>query len=578
MTTLLVARKPAVRHFEYAAEIEAEIALLSAAILALPQVVARCEPRWLAIQLLEGDEALLARLSRTPAAQPLITALAASRERLRLQYGEDLDVALVDRRYAFIHQVVKDAVVQSQERRVSPSDRIDRFVTHPILGIPIFLAAMWLVFKVTIDVSAPYLDWIDMVLSGPVANWIVALLTGVGLGGSWVERLMVDGIIAGVGGVLVFVPIMLALYLVLAVLDDCGYMARAAMVMDRLMRKVGLHGKSFLPMVVGFGCSVPAIYATRTLENRRDRILTGLLVPFMSCSARLPVYVLFAAIFFPQAASLAIFAMYLLGLGIALLVGLLLNRTFLKSDGQSFFVMELPPYRLPMVRNVWRQMWERTASFVRNAWTIILAVSVVLWVLLAVPVRGQGNTFAAVAVEDSIFGAMAGAIAPAFAPLGFGNWQASAALLTGFAAKEVVVATLAQIYHVAPPADAAPPPDFAADVIGIAAGFAQATLDTVKSIPLVFGINLFAAESEAEPTALMSAVYADFEQSSGGHGVPAGLAFMVFILLYTPCMAAVAAAKHELGTKWMWVSVVGQFVIAWLTAFLIFQGGKLLLG
>jgi ferrous iron transport protein B len=555
-----------------------EIALLSTAIRALPQGAAPYQPRWLAIQLLEGDEALLAKLSRTPAAQPLIAALAASRERLRPQYGDDLDVALVDRRYAFIHQVVKDAVIQRQGRRVSPSDRIDRFVTHPVLGIPIFLAAMWLVFKVTIDVSGPYLDWIDTVLSGPVANWIVALLTGMGLGGSWVERLMVDGIIAGVGGVLVFVPIMLALYLVLAVLDDCGYMARAAMVMDRLMRKVGLHGKSFLPMVVGFGCSVPAIYATRTLENRRDRILTGLLVPFMSCSARLPVYVLFAAIFFPETASLAIFAMYLLGLGIALLVGLLLNRTFLKNDGQSFFVMELPPYRLPLLRNVWRQMWERTASFVRNAWTIILAVSVVLWVLLAIPVRGQGNTFAAVAVEDSAFGAVAGAIAPAFAPLGFGNWQAGAALLTGFAAKEVVVATLAQVYHVAPPADTAAPPDFAAEVIGIAVSFAQATLDTVKSIPLVLGINLFAAEHEAEPTALMSAVYADFEQSSGGHGALAGLAFMVFILLYTPCMAAVAAAKHELGTKWMWVSVVGQFVIAWLMALLIFQGGKLLLG
>jgi ferrous iron transport protein B len=348
----------------------------------------------------------------------------------------------------FVHAVVQDAVVQTNQRRISKSDRIDRIVTHPIAGIPIFLALMWVVFKVTIDVSAPYLDWIDLVMTGPITHWAAALLSAVGLGGTWAESLAVDGVIAGVGGVLVFVPVMLALYLVLAVLEDCGYMARAAMVMDRLMRKVGLQGKSFLPMVVGFGCSVPAIYATRTLENRRDRILTGLLVPFMSCSARLPVYVLFAAIFFPQFASLAIFAMYLLGILIAIIVGLLLNHTLFKSPEQSHFIMELPPYRLPTARNVWRQMWERTSSFIHNAWTIILVVSIVLWFLLAIPAPGADSSFAAVPVEDSIFGAAAGAIAPVFAPLGFGSWQASGSLLTGFVAKEVVIATMAQVYHV----------------------------------------------------------------------------------------------------------------------------------
>ena len=435
------------------------------------------------------------------------------------------------------------------------------------------------VFKLTIDVSAPYLAWIESVLAGPVTNWVVALLTAVGLGGSWVESLAVDGVIAGVGGVLVFVPIMLALYLALAVLEDCGYMARAALVMDRLMRKLGLHGKSFMPLVVGFGCSVPAIYATRTLENQRDRILTGLLTPFMSCSARLPVYILFAAIFFPQYASLAIFAMYLLGILVAIVVGLLLSHTVLKGDGQSYLVMELPPYRLPHVRSVWRQMWDRTAGFVRNVLTTILVVSIVLWLLLALPVPGATSTFAAVPVEDSVFGAVSGAIAPVFAPLGFGSWQASGALLTGIVAKEVVVATMAQVFHVEPATEtAAAPATFVEDILFVVTSFVQATFDTLKAIPLILGIDLSAAEPEAEPAALMTAMQTEFEASSGGYGALAGLAFMVFVLLYTPCVMTVAAEKHELGTRWMWVSVLGQFAIAWLVALLVFQGGKLLLG
>jgi ferrous iron transport protein B len=568
-------------YFAYDAAIEAEIACLSAVIRSNAQLAATYDPRWLAIQLLEGDESLHARISRTPDAQPLLAALAVSQVRLQQRYGEDVDVVLVDRRYTFVHEVVQDAVVQTNRRRISKSDRLDRIVTHPGLGIPIFLALMWVVFKVTIDVSAPCLDWIELVMTGPVTNWVVALLSAVGLGGTWIESLAVDGVIAGVGGVLAFIPVMLTLYLVLAMLEDCGYMARAAMVMDRLMRKVGLQGKSFLPMVIGFGCSVPAIYATRTLENRSDRILTGLLVPFMSCSARLPVYVLFTAIFFPQFASIAIFAMYLLGILIAIIVGLLLNHTLFKSPEQSHFIMELPPYRLPTARNVWRQMWERTSSFIHNAWTIILVVSIVLWFLLAIPAPGADSSFAAVPVEESIFGAAAGAIAPVFAPLGFGSWQASGSLLTGFVAKEVVIATMAQVYHVDAPAaaeTAAAAPTFLEDVVLIVTSFVQATLDTVKSIPLVFGINLFDDAAEATPTALMSAVQTDFEATSGGYGALAGLAFMVFVLLYTPCMAAVAAARHELGTRWMWVSVLGQLAIAWLVALLVFQGGKFLLG
>jgi ferrous iron transport protein B len=224
-------------------------------------------------------------------------------------------------------------------------------------------------------------------------------------------------------------------------------------------------------------------------------------------------------------------------------------------------------------------MWERTSSFIHNAWTIILAVSIVLWFLLAIPAPGADGAFAAVPVEESMFGAVAGAVAPAFTPLGFGSWQASGSLLTGFVAKEVVIATMAQVYHVDAPAEAAAAsPTFLEDVVLIVTSFLQATIDTVKSIPLVFGINLFDDAAEAAPTALMSAVQTDFEATSGGYGALAGLAFMVFVLLYTPCMAAVAAAKHELGTRWMWISVLGQLAIAWLVALLVFQGGKYLLG
>lgn len=565
-------------YFVYADAIEEEIAHLRAVIEGTPALAATYPARWLAIQLLERNESLLAKIDQRPDAHALMAAVAASQMRLQQHYGEDIDVALVDRRYEFVHQIVRESVLQPNARRLSRSDKIDRVVTHPVLGIPIFLALMWVVFKVTIDVSAPYLDWIDLMMSGPVANLFVALLSAVGLAGGWVESLLVDGVIAGVGGVLVFIPIMFALYLALAILEDCGYMARAAMVMDRPMRKVGLQGKSFLPMIVGFGCSVPAIYATRTLENRRDRILTGLLAPFMSCSARLPVYVLFAAIFFPQYASLAIFAMYLLGIVVAIVIGVLLNRTLLKTSDPSHFIMELPPYRLPTARNVWRQMWDRTASFIRNAWTIILTVSVVLWFLLAIPVRGEGSAFAAVPVEDSAFGAVSNAVAPVFAPLGFGSWQASGSLVTGFVAKEVVVATMAQVYRVELPVEETSSTTLIEDAVLVVTSFVQATVDTLKSIPLVIGVNLFGADDEPAPTALMNAVQGGFDQSSGGYGALAGLAFMVFVLLYTPCMAAVAASRHEFGAKWMWFSVVGQFVVAWLVALVVFQGGKVLGG
>ena len=384
-----------------------------------------------------------------------------------------------------------------------------------------------------------------------------------------------DALIAGVGGVLVFVPVLMSLYLVLALLEDSGYMARAAFVMDRLMNTLGLHGKSFLPMIVGFGCTVPAFYATRTLENQKDRILTGLLVPFMSCGARLPVYVLFATVFFSANAGFVIFSMYLLGIITAIVVGILLKNTLFKTAEQAPFVMELPPYRVPTLRGIWFHMWERTSAFVRKAWTIILTVSLLIWVLLAIPVQGKG-TFAATDVNDSLFAAISRTVAPVFAPMGFGTWEASGALLTGFVAKEVVIASIAQVYGLEEAAAASAPTTFLADAGVILTSFVGAVWDTIRSLPLIVGINVFDEAAEPAPTALMTAVETSFETSSGGHGMLAGLAFMVFVLLYTPCMVAVAAERQEFGAKWMWFSVIGQFVIAWLMATVVFQGGKVL--
>ncbi len=578
MTTAAIPHSHLPVYVTYNQDIEAEITHLEKAINAAPGLAAKYNPRWLAVQLLEGDGVMPAKVRCFENSAAVEEALTQSIARLEKVYGEDIDVALADHRYGFVNGLVRRVVTRPAEQQLSFSDKVDMIVTHRILGIPIFLALMWAVFKFTADVAAPFLDWIDGVITGPITNWGVSLLTLVGLGGTWIESLFVDGIIAGVGGVLVFVPVLMALYLALAILEDSGYMARAAFVMDRLMNAIGLHGKSFMPMIVGFGCTVPAFYATRTLENEKDRILTGLLVPFMSCGARLPVYVLFASIFFSAYAGLAIFSMYVLGIIVAIVVGLILKNTVFKTAEQAPFVMELPPYRMPTLKGIWFHMWERTSAFVRKAWTIILAVSIVLWFLLAIPVQGDGS-FAETEVDDSLFATASGIIAPVFAPLGFGTWEAGGSLITGFVAKEVVIATMAQIYGIEEvEEEAAAPTTFIEDVGEIVTSFFGAAWDTIKSIPLIVGINLFEAEEEEEPTDLMTAVQISFEHSSGGYGALAGLAFMVFVLLYTPCMVAIAAERHEFGAKWMWVSIIGQLVIAWGAALIVFQVGKLFVG
>jgi ferrous iron transport protein B len=560
---------------DYGREVEDEIGKLQALIEDHPSLEKRYSPRWLAIQLLEADDDVVSKVQEATGTSDLLSEARSSVAHLRDVYGDDVDIIIADRRYGWINGLVMEAVHRTDQERRTLSERIDRLVTNRVLGIPIFLGMMWIVFKMTTDIAGPFLDWVDGVIGGPITNWVIGVLSLLGLGGTWVEGLFVDGIIAGVGGVLVFVPVLMSLYFALAVLEDSGYMARAAFVMDRLMHTLGLHGKSFLPMIVGFGCTVPAFYATRTLENEKDRLLTGLLVPLMSCGARLPVYVLFASIFFPGRSGTVIFWLYILGIVTAIGVGVVLKKTLFKGKEQAPFVMEMPPYRVPTLKGIWFHVWERTGAFVRKAWTLILATSVIIWVLTAIP-AGGGGTFADTEVDDSAFAAVSKVIAPVFKPLGFGEWEAAGSLVTGFVAKEVVVGTMAQVYDVEMAEEEAEPTTFLEDVGEIVTSFVGATLDTLRSIPLIVGINLFEGEEEESETGLMVAVDQAFERSSDGHGALASVAFMVFVLIYTPCVVALAAERQELGTRWMWFSIGGQLALAWLMALVIFQGGKLL--
>ena len=533
------------------------------------------DSRWLAIKLLEDDENVITAFEETSAGKEILDMKAKSFAYLQDRFGEDVDTLFADKRYGWINGLVKESVKKTTKDRLSTSDKIDKFATNRILGIPIFLAMMWIVFKITTDVASPFMDWVDGVISGPITNWIGAILGWIGLGGTWVEGMFIDGIVAGVGGVMVFVPVMMALYLALAVLEDSGYMARAAFVMDRFMHALGLHGKSFLCMIVGFGCTVPAVYATRTLENEKDRILTGLLVPFVSCGARLPVYVLFASIFFPENSGNVIFWLYVTGILMAVVVGFVLSKTIFKKEEASPFVMELPPYRVPTLKNIWFHMWERTSAFVKKAFTIIMVTSIVLWFLMMIPVSGNG-TFTDSEIGDSAFAAVSNVIAPVFKPAGFGSWQASGSLITGFVAKEVVVSTFAQEFEIEEAEEEGEPTTFLEDVQEVVVSFVGATVDTIKSIPLIVGIDLFEGEEEAETPELNTAVGEHFEEISGGHGALASVAFMVFVLLYTACMVVVAAQRQEFGSKWTWFSIIMQLVLAWISAVVIFQGGLML--
>jgi ferrous iron transport protein B len=546
----------------YGREIQDELNELERLAQAQPAIAASFHPRWLALKLLEGETDIVERAANAPGGTELVAQAQVSVAHLEAVYADDVDIAIADRRYGFISGLARQVVKHAWPDRLTVSDRIDQVVANRVLGIPIFLLLMYLVFRLVQDVAAPFLDWIDWVIAGPISRWSLALLNALGAP-DWLRSLALDGVIAGVGGILVFLPGLMVLYFSLALLEDSGYMARAAFVMDRFMRVLGLHGKSFIPMILGFGCAVPAIYATRTLENERDRILTGLLVPLMSCSARLPVYVVFGLAFFGRDSGKLIWAMYALGIVMAVLMGALLSRTLLMYEHDATFVLELPPYRRPTFKGLFIHTWERSSGFVKKAGTVIFMVSIILWFLLNLPWGVQNQ-------RDSLFGNASAAAAPVFKPLGFGNWESTGALAGGLIAKEIVVSTLSQVYAVEQEDEAEQTPSFGEDVLEIGRNLGQAALDAGRALlSVVPGVSLEREEQEAEDTALSAALRANFTSLEA-------VAFVVFISLYVPCVATLGALKHEYGQKWAVFSTFFQLSLAWAAAFVVFQGGRLL--
>ncbi|MEW6487476.1 MAG: ferrous iron transport protein B [Thermodesulfobacteriota bacterium] len=538
-----------------------------------PLAAARFPERWLALKAIEGDRHVLEALAEEEEAPPPPLPVDDALAHLRRAHGEDVEALLADARYALASGLTREVLTRPELRKAELTEKIDRVVLNRFLGIPIFLGAMWLVFKLTFDVSTPFADWLDELAAGPFRRWVEGGLGAVGAP-EWTASLALDGVLAGVGFVLVFVPVIFAMMFFITFLEGSGYMARAAFVMDRAMHAIGLHGKSFIPLLLGFGCNVPAIYATRTLENPRDKVLTALLVPLMSCGARLPVYVLFSAVFFPATAGTAIWSLYVMGIALAILMGLLFKRTLFRGEA-PVFIMELPPYRMPTLRSLLIHTWEKGKHFLIKAGTYILAVCVFVWFLLNLPWGVEHK-------RDSYLGKTGAALAPVFAPLGFGTWEASAALLTGVIAKEIVVGTMGEIY--APEAlaaaaeaeaeEAGEAPTLGEDLREIATSFLGAFGAAAQNVVSTFGVSSLALEEEeeegGEASSLKSAVGRAFTPLSA-------FAFMAFVLLYMPCVVVAIAMRQEFGTwKWFGIAFAYQSVLAWTVALVIYQGGRLL--
>ena len=410
--------------------------------------------------------------------------------------------------YNYIGNKLKKCMkINENNDKLNTSQKIDKVVLNPYLAYPICIGIMLLMFQFTFAwVGQPLSDLLDGFVADTLMPFVSNLLSNTA---PWFQSLIVDGIISGVGGILVLLPVIIALFFCLNILEDSGYMARVAFIMDTFMRKIGLSGKAFIPMITGFGCSVPGIMAARTLESEKDRKLTALLIPFMSCNAKLPVYVIFVAVFFPNNATFVIASLYILGILMAFLIGLIFKNTLFKKDEEPF-IMELPEYKIPDAKSVFKELSSKTLGFLKKAGTIIFAMSVLIWFLQNFNFTGLVSD-----IEDSFLFNIGSFIAPIFKPLGFGSWEASVSILTGIMAKETVISTMEVIY--------------AGDLAAI--------------LPYHF-------------TALSA------------------FAFMVFVLLYTPCMSAIGTIKKEFGGKFTIFSVLMQLTVAWIGAFLIFNIGS----
>jgi ferrous iron transport protein B len=538
---------------------------LEKASLALQQQIKNIHPalaekyplRWLSFKLMEKDERILREIN----IDDLGLKVTEVTEHLKEAHGSDLESILADVRYAQAAGLTREVLKKPEVRKIDITEKIDRIVLNRFLGIPIFLAAMWLTFKLVFDLSTPFVDWVDEMMAGPFPRWAEAILAAL-QAPAWTVSLATDGVIAGVGFVLVFVPVIFAMMFFITFLEGSGYMARAAFVMDRAMHAMGLHGKSFIPMILGFGCNVPAIYATRTLENPKDKALTALLVPLMSCGARLPVYVLFIGAFFASHSGTVIWSLYVLGIAMAVLMGIIFKRTLFRGEA-PVFIMELPPYRLPSFRSLMIHTWDKGKHFLIKAGTYIFAVSILVWFLLNLPWGVEHK-------KDSYLGQAGQIIAPVFKPLGFGNWESASALITGVIAKEIVVGTMGEIYIPrALEEETEEIPTLGEDLQVMVTSLAGAFQGAARNVFSSLGIVSLAAE-EDEPGPMRAAVQQHFTPLSA-------FSFMVFTLLYMPCVIVMIALRHEFGTwRWSLISFVYLMALAWIVTLVVYQGGRLL--
>ncbi len=564
-------RAPVVRPVQHAA-VAAAVAELAPRLAGAARA-ARTDPDWLALKLIDGDT-----LAESIAGPALVADVLSARRAIEEIAGEEADIVIADGRYAFVGELM--AGIHHRTKRLSAplSQMIDRVVLNRVLGVPIFLFAMYLMFLFTISVGGAFIDFFDQAFGAVFVDGFGGLLSALGTP-PIVEAALV-GFGSGIQTVSTFVPIIACLFLFLSFLEDSGYMARAAFDMDRAMRAIGLPGKSFVPLIVGFGCNVPAIMATRTLESRRDRIMTSLMAPFMSCGARLPVFALFAAAFFPASGQNIVFGPYLVGLAFAVLTGLVLKTTLLGGE-PTRFVMELPPYHIPTIRSVAVQAWQRLREFIVRAGQVIVPIVMVLSFLSAIGTDGsvgRGNT------RDSVLAVASQELVPVFEPMGVtaDNWPAAVGLFTGIFAKEAVIGTLNALYQQVGGEAVAPAADSTAAPVE-AASLGSKLLGALATIPENFGAL---GGSLADPLGLDvgyvddSAAAADKLEVDGSvfgamqahfGGTAAAFAYMLLILLYTPCVAALGAMRHEIGGKWTAFAAVWTTVVGYLAAVSFYQ-------
>ena len=538
-------------------------------------------PRWVAVKLFEQDPWVT---ERVVAAGALKAAdVEAKLAEVEKELGETSDVVLANQRFSFIQSFVSRAVTRVPEPE-STSDKIDRVVMHRFWGIPIFLVAMYALFWITMSIGGAFIDFFDMFFGAIFVDGLGAVLGGIGAP-EWLVTTLAGGVGEGIRTVATFVPIIGVMFLLLSLLEDSGYMARAAFVMDRLMRWIGLPGKAFVPMLVGFGCTVPAVMATRTLENKRDRFLTVFMTPFMSCGARLPVYALFGAAFFGARAGLMVFSLYLTGIVLAILTGLLLKNTLFKGES-GYFVMELPPYHAPRLRAILSYTWHRLRLFVWRAGRVIVAVVMVLSLLNTFGVDGTvGNEDS----TNSVLSRIGQTVTPVFTPMGVenDNWPASVAMFVGLFAKEAVVGSLNSLYgqmgwaaeDETPGEEEEAGFDFFGAIGEAFASIPPALAGVVDGLLDPLGITLIAADGDeiAEEVGADAGVYAAL-QSNFSQGPMQAYAYLLFVLIYFPCVAALGAVIREVGRGYGWLLMGYLTVLAWSVATLFYQvtvGGQM---